>query len=269
MDLRKVRTLLADGDGVLWEGDTPMPGLNRFIDLLNERGIAWGLVTNNAMRPAEAYVDKLARFGVAATRQQIFSSATVAADYLREALPPGAPVYVLGEAGIRSAVEAAGFRLYADANEPAEVLAVVVGVDRALTYDKIRIAATLIKRGGEFIGTNPDPTYPTPNGLIPGAGTVIAAVATASGKQPKIIGKPSPTIFRLAMKELGGSPESTAMVGDRLDTDISGAMPLGIGTILVLSGVTSREEAAASAIRADLIFDSIAHLADEWERVIV
>lgn len=259
--------LLIDGDGVLWEADHPMPGLNHFFEVLSDRGIVWGLVTNNAMRPPETYVEKLAGFGVTATSDHIFSSATVMADYLREKYPAASPIYVVGETGVRNAIASAGFTLHTDHQEPAEVRAVVVGVDRQLTYDKLRIAATLIRQGAEFIGTNPDPTFPTPGGLIPGAGTVIAAVATASGQQPRIIGKPSPTIFQLAMKGLGGSPATTAMLGDRLDTDIAGAQPLGIGTILVLSGVTTREEAQSSSIRPDLIFDGIAQLADELERI--
>lgn len=268
MDLKTLRTLLIDGDGVLWEAESPMPSIQTFFKVLAERGIQWGLLTNNASRNVAYYVDKLAGFGVRSDPSQIFTSAVIAADYLRDTYPSGSPIYVIGEEGLQEAVAHAGFEMHTGELQPAEARAVVAGIDRALTYDKLKVATHLIRyRNAAFIGTNPDPTYPSPGGLVPGAGSIIAALKTSTGQEPLIVGKPSPTIFRIGMKELGGDPATTAMLGDRLDTDIAGAKPLGIGTILVLSGVTSRAEAAASAIHPDLIYDGIAALAGDLVKV--
>jgi 4-nitrophenyl phosphatase len=267
--LRNLRTLLIDGDGVLYRGDEPIRGINHFFDILHEREIAWGLITNNATKTPEHYVEKLAGYGVDASVEHIFTSATVTADYLRTTYPAESPVYVIGEIGVQQAIRDAGYKIYSGEDYPPEpVVAVVAGLDRMLTYMKLRIATLLIRRLDiPLIATNPDKTFPAKEGIVPGAGATIAALEAATGRDALVIGKPSPTMYKVAMDQLGGKLETTAMLGDRFDTDIAGAKFLGMGTILVLSGVTTRAEAEASEIGADLILEDIGVLAEELERV--
>jgi 4-nitrophenyl phosphatase len=268
MNLQTLQTLLIDGDGVLWHADRPMPSLNRFFDTLTQRGIDWALLTNNASNTLDAYVDKLARFGVHATRQQVFSSASVTATYLTKHFERPAAVYVVGSPGLKHTLSEAGFSVFDGAELPdAPVVAVVGSIDFDLSYDKLKVATLLIRSGLPFIGTNPDRTFPTPSGLIPGTGSVLAALSAASGTQPLITGKPRQPIFDEAISRLNADRRTTAMLGDRLETDILGGKEAGIGTILVLSGVTSEEDAASSEIQPDLVFPSIDELADELIRV--
>ena len=267
MNLKAVRTLLIDGDGVLWRANDPLPGLVDFFAVLAERGMAWGLLTNNASLSIASYVEKLAGFGVQAQPDQVFTSAVVAADYLQQVCPPGSPIYVIGEAGLKEAILAAGFIVHSGEEQPDKAAAVVAGIDRALTYNKLKVATRLIRgQGVLFIGTNPDTTFPTPDGLVPGAGSILAALAAATGQEPLIVGKPAPTMFQVAMQHLGAARETTAVLGDRIETDIEGAQALGLGTILVLSGVTTREEAERSSIRPDLILEDITALTAELEK---
>jgi 4-nitrophenyl phosphatase len=261
MKLQAIRTLLIDGDGVLWHGERAFPGLPRFFEVVASRGIVWGLLTNNATRPVSYYVEKLARFGIKCEARSIFTSSVIAAAYLRETYPAGASIYAVGEEGLKSDIRRAGFVVHDDDNPPSKVAAVVAGLDRSVTYGKLRAATLLIRAGADFIGSNPDRTLPTPEGLIPGAGTILAALAAATDRQPLIIGKPQPTIFSGAMKALGAHASTTAMLGDRLDTDIAGAAALNLGTILVMSGVSTRADLAAASIQPEWVFESISEFA--------
>ncbi|MBN1427215.1 MAG: HAD-IIA family hydrolase [Anaerolineae bacterium] len=267
MNIKTLQTLLIDGDGVLWEADDPMPGLVNFFDVLERSGIAWALLTNNATRTTEAYVEKLRSFGVTARLDQIFTSGNVTAHYLRDLTPPAQSIYVIGQPDLKTTLQQAGFTLFDGEEEPEPVDAVVAGIDRAFTYAKLRVAMRLIRNGAVYIATNPDTTFPTPQGLVPGAGSVIAAVTAAAGREPVWMGKPEPTMYQVAMKHFGADLSTTAILGDRMETDILGGQRLGMGTILVLSGITSREDLAASDIRPDYIFEGIAALADELEKV--
>lgn len=265
-DLRSIQTLLLDGDGVLWHGDEPAPSLNHLFQVLEERGIHWALLTNNATRTAQHYVDKFDRFGIRASVENVFTSTGVAAEYLRERYEPGAAMYIIGEIGLAEALRGAGFEVYGGEELPErEIAAVVVAMDRQLTYAKLDVATHLIRGGAAFIGTNPDKTIPTPHGLSPGSGAMLAALTASSGVEPQVIGKPEPAIFRAAMQHLNANPETTFMVGDRLETDILGAVRAGIGSILVLTGASTREMVAERDYRPDAIFESIAELADELD----
>ncbi|MBN1119843.1 MAG: HAD-IIA family hydrolase [Anaerolineae bacterium] len=264
MNLKTLKTLLIDGDGVLYRGKEPVPGLGRFFDVLNDRGINWALLTNNATRTLDKHAAKLTGLGIETLEEQVFSSASVTATYLSEILEPGAEIYVVGEEGVLDTLAAAGFKVLTGEIEPVNNVAAVVGsIDREVTYSKVAIASRLIRRGAPFIGTNPDRTFPTPNGLYPGAGTILAAIAAASDQEPTIIGKPEKTIFEVAMKHFNAEESSTAMLGDRLETDILGGIRAGIGTIAVLSGVATTTQIEESDYKPDLVFDSIAELADE------
>jgi 4-nitrophenyl phosphatase len=195
--------------------------------------------------------------------QHVYSSAVAAAAYLREHFPAGSPVYVFGEEGLKQAAAAQGFVVCEGEQKPEYAAAVVVGMDRGLTYGKLTVASQLVAEGVPFIATNADRSFPTLQGVTPGAGSLIAAISAVTGVEPVVIGKPEPALFHAAMQQLNAHPETTAMLGDRLDTDILGGQRAGIGTILVLSGVTDRAALAASAIRLDLVYESIAELAND------
>jgi 4-nitrophenyl phosphatase len=244
--------LIIDMDGVLWRGSEPMPGLDSFFDTLRDCAMPFVLATNNSTSSVEQYVDKLAGFGLQVPAERIVTSAYATADYLLGQAEPGAPVYMVGEEGLRAALKSRGFRLTAEGAQ-----FVVAGLDRGLTYEKVAIAMRLIENGARFIGTNADRTLPTPDGLRPGAGTVLAAIATASGVEPFVVGKPEPLMIQQALRILGTAAQHTAMVGDRLETDILAGKKAGIRTILVLTGVARREDLADSEIQPDWVLDDI------------
>jgi 4-nitrophenyl phosphatase len=265
MDITTLHTLLIDGDGVLWHGNRPVPGLVRFFDVLKERNINWGLLTNNATHTTQSYVEKLGAFGVTAEPSQIFSSGTVTAHYLREDGQSIQSLYVIGQSALKETLEGAGFTVYDGEEEPQHVDAVVASIDRAITYGKLRVAMRMIRAGATYIATNPDTTFPTPEGLSPGSGSIIAAVTAAAGCAPIFMGKPEPTMYQVAMQHFGSDLHNTAMLGDRLDTDILGAKRLGMGAILVLSGISSRKDLTGSSVQPDHIFENTETLADKLE----
>jgi 4-nitrophenyl phosphatase len=259
----KIENLIIDMDGVLWHGDTPVSGLAHFFETLRHRNIAFVLATNNATKVATQYSEKLAGFGVDIPPSQILNSAEATAIYLREHFQPGATVYVIGTDGLRKAVEAQEFRLLAGdgfVGETARVDAVVVGLTRDVCYGQLASATHLINQGAAFIGTNPDVTFPSELGNMPGAGALIAFVQTATDVEPIIIGKPNRAIFEESMRLIGGNTDNTVMVGDRLATDIAGAQAAGLRTILLMSGVTGPKELEASTVRPDWIFDNLSAL---------
>jgi len=274
--LSDIRHLIIDMDGVLWHGDEPMPGLEEFFAFLRQRRVSYVLATNNSSRTPEQYVQKLARFGVEVPPECILTSALATAAYLATIAPPGTRVYAIGEDGVRRALEQHGFVL---ANENGDESAnenenvdetdtaaeyVVVGWDRHLTWDKLATAALLIHRGAGFDGTNPDTNYPTERGPVPGNGAQLAALETTTGVAPVVVGKPEPRMYEEAMRRMGARPETAAVVGDRLDTDIIGGLRAGITTVLVLSGLTSEAALAASPVKPDLVCADVRELVQVW-----
>jgi 4-nitrophenyl phosphatase len=251
-------------DGVLWRGETAVPGLSTFFDTLQQLGIGFVLATNNATRTVAQYREKLARFGVTIPAGQILTSAEAAAAYLADNYPAGTPVYVVGEAGLHQAITNRGFSLLNN-HAPRSTLhaptIVVAGLNRHACYDELATAALLIRAGAIFIGTNPDLTLPTERGQMPGAGSILAFLSAATGVQPFIVGKPGPVLYQEALKRLGGSPADTVALGDRLETDIAGGYAAGIRTILVLSGISTQADVAAGPLKPDWIFDDITGLA--------
>jgi len=246
-------------DGVLWRGGKPLPGLTDFFQLLREHSLPFRLVTNNASKTPKQYVDQLASMGVHITPDEVLTSAIATARHIA-GVAPGASVYVIGEEGLQQAVLDHGLRL--SHGDHADFVA--VGWDRGLTYEKLSQATLLIRAGAEFIGCNPDVTWPGEQGLLPGNGATLAYLRASTGVEPLIIGKPEPAMFRAAVAALGADPVHTAMLGDRLETDILGGKNAGLRTILVLTGATDRASLLESPVQPDWVFDSILELTQAW-----
>jgi 4-nitrophenyl phosphatase len=259
--LRDVRHLIIDMDGVLWRGDEPMPDLQAFFNLLRQRDIRFVLATNNSSRTPEQYVEKLARFGVAVDSESILTSSLVAAAYLADQAPPGTRVYAIGKAGVRRALEQRGFVLSEE-----EAVYVVVGWNTDLVWDELATASLLIHRGAGFIGTNPDVSYPTERGPVPGNGAQLAAIKITTGVAPVITGKPEPQMYQEALRRMDASPNTTAVIGDRLDTDLAGGVRLGLTTVLVLSGIATEADLANSPIKPDVVCTDIGALMQVWKQ---
>lgn len=259
IELSDVEAFVFDMDGVLCRLDTPIPGAVRFLRLLRDEGTPFLLLTNNSTLTPEMYVSKLEKMGIAIEPKDILTSSLATADYLRSHVPAGTRCYVVGEAGILQAVREAGC-IITD-GDPEYV---VVGFDRQVTYEKLTIASLAIRRGATYIATNPDVTLPSEEGLLPGCGAILAAITAATGVSPLVIGKPQREMFDQAVQRLGTDRSRTAMVGDRMETDIVGAQGAGLQTILVLSGATTQEDIAGMDAPADFVFSDIAALGDVW-----
>jgi 4-nitrophenyl phosphatase len=262
--LHTIRHLLIDMDGVLWRGDEPMPHLQQFFAFLRQRAIDFMLVTNNSSKTPQQYVDKLARMDVDIAPGQVLTSALASAAYLADVAPVGARVYAIGGEGLRQALQEQGFVL---AEEGADY--VVVGWDRDLTWDKLATAALLIHEGAAFIGTNPDVSYPTERGPVPGNGAQLAALEVATGVTPVVAGKPERQLYEEALRRLNASSETTAMVGDRLDTDMAGAERAGLSTVLVLSGIAGEGDLESSAVQPDVVCADIGELIERWKQALL
>ena len=252
---------LVDLDGVVYHGDRVIPGAPPFFRFLRSRGIPFLLTTNNSTLLPSQYVEKVARMDIEVAESEVLASADATASYLQQQAPNGARVYVIGESGLKDSIEAVGLTL-ADS----DVQFVVVGLDRDLTYQKLTTAVRLLRAGAAFVGPNPDTTLPTDDGIIPGAGSFQALLTAATGAKPLIIGKPEPTMLVLGSQRLGLAPADAAIIGDRLDTDIVGGFRAGLKTILVLTGVSTRADAAAVEVKPDWIFEDLPSLQAAIER---
>ncbi|MEZ4516037.1 MAG: HAD-IIA family hydrolase [Chloroflexota bacterium] len=261
---KKITKLIMDMDGVLWHGDTPMPGLVDYFHALDTAGIDYILATNNATKRIVQYAEKLAGFGVHVPAEKILTSAESTAVYLAEEYDLDTPIYIVGDSGLYEAITSHGFRILspADVRNGEFAPVVVVGLSRTITYEGLAMAAHLVERGARFIGTNPDASFPSEIGPLPGSGAIIAVVEASTGVTPFIIGKPAPVMFHEAIDRLGGDPDTIAMVGDRLSTDIAGGRDAGLQTIMVLSGISTREEAEQGDIHPDYIVDDISAIPD-------
>ncbi|HFD12743.1 MAG TPA: HAD-IIA family hydrolase [Crenotrichaceae bacterium] len=262
--LCEARAFIIDMDGVLWHGDQAVEGLVDFFHALNKKNIRFILATNNASLTPEQYVSKLQRMGVSVQASQILTSGMATALYLSEQVTPSATrVYVIGEQGARQPLLDQGFHLtgdyeiYSDDRSSVGADVVVCGKDEMLNWDKLATATLNIHAGARFIGTNADTTLPTERGLTHGNGAILAALEAATGVAPTIIGKPEPIMYRQALELLIVNPAQTIAIGDRLETDILGAVRAGIGSILVLSGVSTEAEADAVDYQPTCILEDI------------
>jgi 4-nitrophenyl phosphatase len=233
--LKKYNGYLIDLDGTMYRGTECIAEARDFVKELHRKGIPYLFVTNNSSRTPAQVAEKLQSFGVPAAAEHVFTTSQATANYIFER-KPDASVYVIGEEGIRTALEEKGFTF---AKEDADF--VVMGIDRSITYEKLAIACLAVRNGATFISTNADIAIPTERGLLPGNGALTAVVAVSTQVQPIFIGKPEKVIMEQALKVLGVPREETLMIGDYYDTDIMAGMNAGIDTLLVHTGVTTKE----------------------------
>lgn len=260
-----IRALIIDMDGVLWHGDQPMPGLTDFFQTLRDQQIRFILATNNASLTQDQYVAKLAQMGVQVSHHEILTSSMATALYLTEHTNPAEiRVFVIGEDGAKQPLIDRGFTLTGlyelndDKDNPnmgADI--VVCGKDSTLSWDKLATATLNIRAGAKFIGTNADTTLPTERGLTHGNGAILAALQAATGVIPTIIGKPEPIIYQQALALLDIDPAQTVAIGDRLETDILGAVRTGIRSLMVLSGVSTEEDVKTTDYRPTWVMPDI------------
>lgn len=263
--LAETQALIIDMDGVLWHGNQALPGLNDFFNTLRKLHLPFILATNNARSTPQQYVKKLAQMDVKVSESEILTSAMATATYLANTNDPDqTQIYVIGEAGACEALIEHGFSLCdtidfdnAKAKKPKPADIVVSGLDKNLSWQKLATATHHIMNGADFIATNGDTTLPTEFGLAPGNGATIAALQAATGATPTIIGKPEPIMYQQAISLLGADATHTVAIGDRLNTDILGAIRAKIQSILVLTGVSNEQDIASTGIEPTWILQDI------------
>ena len=246
-----------DMDGVLVHENNAIPGADRFLARLRELGIPFLVLTNNSIYTRRDLSARLRAGGLDVPEEAIWTSALATARFLEDQRPGGS-AFVIGEAGLTTALHSAGYTL--TEREPDYV---VLGETRTYSFERITQAIRLIAGGARFIATNPDATGPTPDGPLPATGSVAALISRATGVDPYFVGKPNPLMMRSALNAIDAHSETAAMVGDRMDTDVVSGLEAGMHTVLVLTGSTSREEAERFPYRPSRIVDSIADLVDE------
>jgi 5'-nucleotidase len=246
-----------DMDGVLVHEEQAIPGANEFLARLRELELPFLVLTNNSIYTRRDLSARLQASGLEVPEDAIWTSALATARFLEEQRPGGS-AFTIGEAGLTTALHEAGYTL--TERDPDYV---VLGETRTYSFERISRAIRLIVAGARFIATNPDPTGPTPDGPLPATGSVAALISRATGVDPYFVGKPNPLMMRTALNTLDAHSETTAMIGDRMDTDVVSGLEAGLQTILVLSGVTTRGEAERFPFRASRIVDSVADLVDE------
>jgi len=256
-----LRGLLIDLDGVVYTGHEPIPGGAEFLAEARRRGLKFLLVTNNSTASPELVAERLRGMGIHVRPEEILSSAQAAAAYVRANCGAGARVLVIGESGLVHAAQEQGLVVAGDGDSGVDC--VLAGLDRAFTYARLTCATRAILAGARFVATNADALLPAEGGqVIPGAGSIVAAIQTTTAVAPIVLGKPEPGLFEHGLRRLGGLlPELVAMIGDRLDTDIVGGHRAGLRTILVLSGVTTAAQlATATSSQPDAVAANLAEV---------
>jgi NagD protein len=256
---REVRSWLMDMDGVLVHEAQAIPGAQEFIMRLRERERPFLVLTNNSIYTRRDLAARLRLSGLDVPEESIWTSALATARFLDDQRP-GGTAFVIGEAGLTTALYEAGYTL--TDREPDYV---VLGETRTYSFERITQAIRLLAGGARLIATNPDPTGPTPDGPLPATGAVAALINRATGVAPYFVGKPNPLMMRSALNAIEAHSETTAMVGDRMDTDIVAGLEAGLESILVLTGVTTRADVARFPFTPSRIVDSVADLVDTVE----
>jgi NagD protein len=252
--MREIRSWLMDMDGVLVHEEQAIPGAAEFLAQLRARETPFLVLTNNSIYTRRDLAARLRVSGLDVPETSIWTSALATASFL-ETQRPGGSAFVIGEAGLTTALHEAGYTL--TERDPDYV---VLGETRTYSFERLTRAIRLVDAGARFIATNPDPTGPSPEGALPATGSVAALISRATGVQPYFVGKPNPLMMRSALNAIDAHSEHTAMIGDRMDTDVISGLEAGLETILVLTGVTTLEEAERFPFRASRIVDSVADL---------
>jgi NagD protein len=254
---RVIESWLTDMDGVLISEGTPVPGAPEFVNRMMKSGKPFLILTNNSMYTARDLQARLNRIGFDVPEESIWTAALATAQFLADQRP-GGTAYVIGEAGLTTAMHGVGYVL-----SDLEPDYVVLGETRTYSFEAITRAVRLIDGGARFICTNPDAVGPSSEGALPAAGSVAAMISKATGVKPYFVGKPNPMMMRSALNTIEAHSESTAMIGDRMDTDVLCGLEAGLETILVLTGISTREESERYPYRPSRVVDSVADLIDE------
>ena len=254
-----IKALILDMDGVIWKGDAPIGDLPATFNRIRERGLKFVFATNNGTKTPEDYQVKLRELGVEVEPWQIVTSALGIAFMLAQKYPRGTKIFMIGEDGIRVALEEKGFEILSTEDAP-QAQVFVMGIDRTINFMKVAEATLLVRAGIPFYTTNTDKTFPTPRGEIPGAGSWLSVITSATGIEPIVAGKPFPFLMELSLERLGTTKEETLVVGDRLETDIAAGQSVGCPTAFVLSGVSTKAQADAWMPKMDVIADDLSAL---------
>ena len=266
----RVRLVIFDLDGVVYRGDDPVPGASDLIDFLHGRGVAVRFATNNSMATRHAYVDRLAGMGIRAAAHEIVTSTSATVEHLHRHATNVHTVLAVGADGMEAELREAGFDVtMASAEVPAQAGgprerrydAVIVGLDPTVSYASLSSAMAAVAHGARLVATNADARYPTPAGFLPGAGAIVAALATATGVTPEVIGKPAPAMFAATLEAAGIEGSEAVVVGDSPDADVAGAHRAGCAAILVLTGVADSNSVAA--LTGERVPDAVAAGPDE------
>ena len=253
---KPVHAWLTDMDGVLVHEEQAIPGAGEFLARLRELGLPFLVLTNNSIYTARDLAARLRRTGLEVPEESIWTSALATARFLDDQRPNGS-AFVIGESGLTTALHEVGYTMTERAPDY-----VVLGETRTYSFERITQAIRLIVGGARFIATNPDATGPTTVGPVPATGSVAALISRATGHEPYFVGKPNPLMMRTALNTLDAHSEETAMIGDRMDTDIVAGLEAGLHTVLVLTGVTTPDMADRFPYRASRVVDSVADLVD-------
>lgn len=253
---KPIESWLTDMDGVLMHEGVPIPGADAFIKKLRESGKPFLVLTNNSIYTARDLHARLTRIGLEVPEENIWTSALATAQFLHDQAP-GGTAYVIGEAGLTTALHDIGYIL--TDHEPDFV---ILGETRTYSFEAMTKAVRLINAGARFIATNPDETGPSAEGALPATGAVAALITKATGKDPYFVGKPNPLMMRTGLNAIGAHSETSAMIGDRMDTDVLAGLEAGMETFLVLTGLTGRGDVDRYPYRPTTVVDSIADLVD-------
>ncbi|GHB12016.1 HAD-IIA family hydrolase [Salinicola rhizosphaerae] len=254
---RNIKSWLTDMDGVLVHENKAIPGAAELINQWREREIPFLVLTNNSIYTPRDLSARLQHSGIEVPEESIWTSALATASFLRDQAP-GSSAFVVGEAGLLTAIHEAGFIMTDTAPDY-----VVLGETRSYSFEAITKAIRLIKDGARFICTNPDATGPSAEGVLPATGAVAALITEATGRKPYIVGKPNPMMFRSALNKLGVHSDATGMIGDRMDTDIVAGIEAGMHTVLVMTGISDKTEIERYPFRPKEIMASVAELVEE------
>ena len=260
INFNEKKGFISDMDGVLYHGNQILPGVKKFIQWLNEEDKKYLFLTNNSGMTPKELQNKLARMGLDVPADHFYTSALATAQFLKEQAP-GCSVYVLGEAGLVNALYEVGCTM--DEVEPDYV---VIGESKSYSLDTLTKATNLVLNGAKLIGANSDASGPIENGIAPACGALISPIEIATGKKAYFCGKPNPLMMRTGLRMLDCHSADAVMIGDRMDTDMISGLESGMSTVLVLSGVTTKEEAAKYAYQPSMILNGVGDIVKEAKK---